>query len=65
MKQGPTRAILDLLEVQTSLEVNSQQGRHIPPHQAAKMAEKIDAAKDLLQATLLAAARILEEGPSE
>jgi hypothetical protein len=61
-RKGTTGAVLDLLEVQTALEVCSQTGKHIAPIDAARLAEKIEAARDLLQRSILAATRILEDG---
>lgn len=61
-RTGTTGAVLDLLEVQTALEVSAQAGKAITPLEAAKLAQKVEAARDLLQRTILAATRILEDG---
>lgn len=61
-RKGTTGAVLDLLEVQTALEVCAQAGKHIAPIDAARLAEKIEASRDLLQQAILAATRILEDG---
>lgn len=61
-RQGTTGAVLDLLEVQTTLEVSAQTGRVITPLEAAKLSQKVGAAKDLLRRSILAATKVLEDG---
>ena len=64
-RKGTTGAVLDLLEVQTALEVSAQAGKAIAPLEAAKLAQKVEEARDFLQRSILSAARILEDGQEE
>ena len=61
-RKGTTGAILDLLDVQTRLEICAQLGKQIGPEEAAPLAKKIESARDLLQRSILAAAKALEDG---
>ena len=61
-RQGTTGAVLDLLEVQTTLEVSAQTGRVITPLEAAKLSQKGRAAKDLLRRSILTETKVLEDG---
>lgn len=60
-----TRAIIDLLEVQTKLEVEAEMGKYIPPKEAIALALKIKAARNYMQDTFLKAISILENGPEK
>ena len=61
-RKGTTGAILDLLDVQTRLEICAQLGKPIGPEEATPLAKKIESARDLLQRSILAAAKALEDG---
>lgn len=59
---GTTAAVLSLLEVQTRLEVCATLEKPIAPEEARALALKLETARDMLQRSILEAARILDEG---
>ena len=60
--RGTTGAILALLEVQTRLEVCATMEQAITPADARALVLKLEGARNLLQRSMLEAARILEDG---
>lgn len=60
-----TQAFLDLSEAQTELEIFARNGRAIDVDRAEKLGAQIGLAIRLLQQTINAAARVLEDGPEE
>jgi hypothetical protein len=59
---GTTAAVLSLLEVQTCLEICAEMGEPITPANARRLVMKIETAHNMLQRSMLEAARILDEG---
>jgi hypothetical protein len=60
--KGTTAAVLSLLEVQTRLEVCAAMEKAITPAEARSMVLKLESARNMLQRSILEAARILDEG---